>query len=84
MSLDLAPKAVMVVSADALVLRAARQAGSFACHWVKTSPGEAKKLPSDFTALDADGIKDAIEELNGVTFRDPDTEIRSKYGVYAT
>jgi hypothetical protein len=30
------------------------------------------------------GIQDVIEQLNGVTYRDPDTEIRSKFGVYAT
>lgn len=30
------------------------------------------------------GVQHAIEDVNGVTYRDPDTEIRSKYGVYAT
>ena len=66
------------------MLRAARHAGSYACHWVKSGPTAAKALPADFSARDAEGIKDAIEELNGITFRDPDTEIRSKFGVYQT
>lgn len=81
---DLPPQALMVVSDEAAVLRAARQAGSFACHWVKRVPGAPQALPSDFTAHSCDGVKDAVEELNGVTFRDPDTEIRTKFGVYQT
>ena len=40
--------------------------------------------PADFRATDTDGIQVAVEDLNGVTYRDPDTEIRSKYGVYQT
>ena len=81
---DLPPQALMVVSDHPAVLQAARRYGSFACHFVKRIPGAPKALPSDFRADDCDGVKDAIEELNGITFRDPDTEIRSKYGVYAT
>jgi len=83
-ALDLEPQHVMVVSDHAPVLRAARQAGSFACHLVKRTPGAPTALPSDFRAMDCDGIQDAVEELNGVTFRDPDTEIRTKYGVNQT
>ncbi len=83
-ALELPPKAVMVVSDQSAVLQAARQAGAFSCHLVKRTPGAPSALPSDFRALDCDGIQDAIEELNGITYRDPDTEIRSKYGVYAT
>ena len=30
------------------------------------------------------GLQHAIEDVNGVTFRDADTEIRSKFGVYQT
>ena len=83
-ALELPPHAVMVVSDQGGVLRAARQAGSFSCHLVKQLPGAPKNLPADFTAKDCAGVKDAVEELNGVTFRDPDTEIRTKYGVSAT
>jgi hypothetical protein len=83
-ALDLPPQAVMVVSDSSAVLRAARSAGSFSCYWRKLRPGAARALPSDFLRENCDGIKDVVEELNGVTYRDPDTEIRSKYGVYAT
>ena len=43
-----------------------------------------RALPTDFRAEGMIGVQHAIEDVNGVTYRDADTEIRSKYGVYAT
>ena len=84
LALDLLPKQVMFVSDHSPVLQAAKQAGAFSCHLVKRAPGAPDSLPSDFRALDCYGIQDAVEELNGITFRDPDTEIRTQFGVYST
>ena len=63
---------------------AAKAAGVFSCYFAKRLPGVAKKLPSDFTAESCVGVQHAVEDLNKPTFRDPDTEIRTKYGVYVT
>ncbi|KOO27999.1 hypothetical protein Ctob_007043 [Chrysochromulina tobinii] len=84
LAMDLLPKQVMFVSDQSPVLQAAKQAGAFSCHMVKRAPGAPDSLPSDFRALDCYGIQDAVEELNGITFRDPDTEIRTQFGVYST
>ena len=50
----------------------------------KRLPGAPKTLPADFHADDMRGLQQAIEDVNGVTFRDADTEIRSAFGVYQT
>ena len=42
------------------------------------------QLPSDFTIRGVGDVKDAIEEINGITFRTPDTMIRTNYGVSVT
>ena len=42
------------------------------------------QLPSDFTVKAIADVKESIEEINGITFRTPDTEIRTKYGVSVT
>ena len=84
-SLDLgATSEMMVVSDQSKVLRAAKQARIFSCFFVKRLPGAPGSLPASFRAEDLMGVQHAIEELNGVTFRDADTEIRSQYGVYQT
>ena len=75
---------IMIVSDQSAVLRAAKAARSFSCFFVKRLPGAPKSLPADFTAQDMRGLQDAIEELNGVTFRDAETEIRTKFGVNVT
>ena len=54
------------------------------CFARKRLPGAPASVPSDFRADDLAGVRHAVEDLNGITYRDPDTEIKSKYGVYCT
>ena len=75
---------LMLVSDHGPALRAAKLAGAFSCHFHKRLPGAPRTLPADFRAEDLEGVQAAIEELNGVTIRDADTEIRSQFGVYQT
>ena len=75
---------LMLVSDEKGVLRAARAARTYSCFFVKRLPGAPSRLPADFHADDMRGLQHAIEDVNGVTFRDADTEIRSKFGVYQT
>ena len=75
---------LMVVSDDAALIRGAKKVRIFSCHYYRRVPGAAKSLPSDFRAEKLAEVQSAIEELNGVTFRDPDTEIRTQFGVSVT
>lgn len=75
---------LMVVSDDAALLRGAKKAGVFSCHYYRNVPGAAKSLPSNYRAATLAEVQTAVEELNGITFRDPSTEIRTKFGVYQT
>ena len=75
---------MMLVSDQSAALRAAKAARSYSCFFVKRLPGAPTKLPADFHAEDIAAVRTAIEDCNGVTYRDADTEIRSKFGVYQT
>ena len=75
---------LMLVSDQSAALRAAKAARSFTCFYLKRLPGAPKSLPADFHATDMNGLQDAIEAVNGVTFRNSDTEIRTKFGVHQT
>ena len=75
---------LMLVSDQSAVLRSAKKGEAFSCFFRKALPGAPAKLPADFHADNLIGVQHAIEDLNGVTFRDADTEIRSKFGVYQT
>lgn len=75
---------LMVVSSDGGVLKAAKKASSFSCYFFRRLPGAPSRCPSDFHADDMAGVRHAVEDLNGITFRDPSTEIRTQYGVSTT
>ena len=75
---------LMLVSDEPGLLRGAKEARIFSCHYYRKLPGAARSLPSDFRAENLGDVQSAVEELCGVTFRDPDTEIRTKLGVYQT
>ena len=74
----------MFVSDHRATISAARTGRAFSCYFAKNIPGRPKKIPSDFTIKAFAEVQDAIEEVNGVTYRTPDTEIRTKYGVSVT
>lgn len=75
---------LMLVTDDAAALRAAKAARSYSCYYYRRLPGRPSRLPTDFHADHMSGVKHAVEDLNGVTFRDPSTEIRTEYGVSTT
>ena len=75
---------LMLVSDQSKALRAAKAARVFTCFYLKRLPGAPRSLPADFRADGMADVQSAIEDLNGVTFRDADTEIRSQFGVYQT
>ena len=84
-SLDLgASSELMLVTDERAALRGAKQARIFSCHFARKLPGAPKSLPADFRADNCGGVQDAIEDLNGITYRNTDTEIRSQFGVYQT
>ena len=84
-SLELANSSnLMLVSDESAPLRAAKAAGVFSCFFLKRLPGAPTRRPADFYAGDMTGLQHAIEDINGVTFRDSNTEIRTKFGVYQT
>ena len=75
---------LMLVSDDAVALRGARQARIFACHFYRKIQGAPKTLPSNYRAARMDDVQSAVEDLCGITYRDTDTEIKTKYGVSQT
>ena len=83
LGLDLTSE-LMLVSDDRGLLRASKSARIFSCHFVRKIPGAPKSLPSNYRAETLEQVQHAIEDLNGVTFRGPDTEIRTKFGVSVT
>ena len=74
----------MVVSDDPEIIEAARRSrlGLQTCFFRKPLPGVPAMLLSDFTANSMLEVRHAIEEINGVSFRDSDTEIRTSFGVH--
>ncbi|KAL1495872.1 hypothetical protein AB1Y20_014516 [Prymnesium parvum] len=83
-SLELEPWRLLLVSDHRATVGAAREARACSCYFAKNVEGAAARIPADFVIKTIAGVKDAIEELNGVTFRSPDTEIKTKYGVNCT
>lgn len=83
-TIDLLPTELMVVSDDQRVISTSRAAKCFAVYFAKQLPGTPQRIPSSFTIRSLAGVQDSIEDLNGVTFRSPNTEIFTKYGVSVT
>lgn len=82
--LELEPRHLMLVSDHRATISAARGGRVFSCYFLKNVEGAPARIPSDYTITKISQVKDAIEELNGVTFRSFDTEIKTKYGVNCT
>ena len=82
--LELPPRQVMLVSDEPLVLRAATAVGTLTCYVAKRIPGRPQRVGgTTHTAAGSEvcaEIKTAIEEENGVTFRQPDLDVRSPFG----
>jgi len=84
--LGVAPSGVIVVSDDPQTIGVARRSGLGVqtCYFRKNIPGVAQKIPSDFTAVSMLEVRHAIEAVNGVTYRDANTAIRTSFGVYSS
>lgn len=65
---DLDPKQVMLVSTDDSLLRAARDAGMLTCKY-RLPNGLRGQVSTHFTATAALEVQDALEELNGIAYR---------------
>lgn len=78
-ALALPPGTVMLVSDSTAAISAAREAKLVSCYVAKRVEGRPRRYPADFCLADFEEVTDVIEELNGVTFRDNNTEIISKY-----
>ncbi|EOD41132.1 hypothetical protein EMIHUDRAFT_199336 [Emiliania huxleyi CCMP1516] len=78
-ALDLTPGSVMVVSDHSTVVAAARRARMLSCYVAKPIEGRPRRLPADFCVDELSLTRGCIEECNGATFRDGNTEIISRY-----
>lgn len=78
-ALALPPHTVMLVSDSTAAISAARAAKLLSCYVAKRIEGRPRRYPADFCVADFEQITDCIEEINGATFRDNNTEIISKY-----
>lgn len=78
-ALALPPHTVMLVSDSTAAISAARAAKLLSCYVAKRIEGRPRRYPADFCVADFEEITDCIEEINGATFRDNNTEIISKY-----
>ena len=78
-ALALPPDTVMLVSDSTAAISAARAAKLQSCYVAKRIEGRPRRYPADFCVADLEEVTDCIEEINGVTFRDTNTEIISKY-----
>ena len=74
----------MLVSDHRATLEAAKSARALTCYFAKRVPGAPTKLPMSYTVSELTGVQECIEDRNGITYRDADTEIRTRYGVNST
>ena len=79
--LQLPPKEAMLVTCDTQALAAARRANWLACYFDRKLPGGAGRVPADFWVGDMKGLRFGIEDLNGITYREQSTHIRTRFGV---
>ena len=61
------PRAVMLVSSEDILLKAARDSGMLTCKF--RLPDSLRGVSTHFVASDALEIQDALEELNGIAMR---------------
>lgn len=81
-ALQLRPRAVMLVSDRPAAVRAAKAAGLLSCYVFKRIAGRPQRVAgASHHASDIEGIKASVEDLNGVTFRTPDLEVKMDYGM---
>lgn len=82
--LELEARRMLLVSDHTKTIGAGRSGRAYVCYFARKVEGAPARIPSDFVISAVSDVKDAIEDLNGVTFRTPDTEIKTKYGVNCT
>jgi len=78
-ALGLPACSLMVVSDDTAAIAAARRASMLACYVAKRIDGRPRRYPASYSVAELEDVRGCIEEVNGVTFRDNNTEILSKY-----
>jgi hypothetical protein len=79
-ALGLRLDSILVLSTEPRVIGAARALHAPSCYFWREVPGVPKRIPADAVACSMNEVRHCVEDFNGVTFRDANTHIATRYG----
>lgn len=79
-ALDVPLGSMLVLSASPRAISAARAAQAPSCYFWRNVPDAPKRIPADAVASSMNEVRHCVEDFNGVTFRDANTHISTRYG----
>lgn len=79
-TLDVPLGSLLILTVEPRALGAARAVQAPTCFFAREVPGTPKRLPADAVATSMTEVRHCVEDFNGVTFRDSNLHISTKYG----